>query len=225
MTKDKSLRGKIRFAELSNTGMVREHNEDAIGSNNDMGLLVLADGMGGYNAGDVASQLAVETIATRLMQFYQLPDSDVSTVPAVEAANDGIVLLAEYFGIYGNTVVLDHGYGLLTLYGHLSSIGVEVGLDAGAASDRGEVRQHEPQRRVGCPAGDGQRRHRLAAQAVDHPGGGRRHPCVAPARRVARRHRRKDEIRAPATPRDRLCRRERLPGRRRPRHRVAGAAA
>jgi protein phosphatase len=62
MTKDKSLRGKIRFAELSNTGMVREHNEDAIGSNNDMGLLVLADGMGGYNAGEVASGIAVQTI-------------------------------------------------------------------------------------------------------------------------------------------------------------------
>ena len=62
MKKDKSLRGKIKFAELSNTGMVREHNEDAIGSNNDMGLLVLADGMGGYNAGEVASGIAVQTI-------------------------------------------------------------------------------------------------------------------------------------------------------------------
>ena len=62
MSKDKSLRGKIKFAELSNTGMVREHNEDAIGSNNDMGLLVLADGMGGYNAGEVASGIAVQTI-------------------------------------------------------------------------------------------------------------------------------------------------------------------
>jgi protein phosphatase len=62
MSKEKSLRGKIRFAELSNTGMVREHNEDAIGSNNDMGLLVLADGMGGYNAGEVASGIAVQTI-------------------------------------------------------------------------------------------------------------------------------------------------------------------
>lgn len=43
------------------------------------------------------------------------------------AANDGTVVLAEYLGIYGNTVVLDHGYGLLSLYGHLSSFGVKVG--------------------------------------------------------------------------------------------------
>ena len=62
MNKDKSLRGKIKFAEITNTGMVRDHNEDAIGLNGDMGLLVLADGMGGYNAGEVASGIAVQTI-------------------------------------------------------------------------------------------------------------------------------------------------------------------
>lgn len=45
----------------------------------------------------------------------------------VTAANDGIVVLAEYFGIYGNAVVVDHGYGLLSLYGHLSRIGAKVG--------------------------------------------------------------------------------------------------
>jgi serine/threonine protein phosphatase PrpC len=62
MSKEKSLRGKIKFAEVTNTGMVREHNEDAIGLDSDMGLLVLADGMGGYNAGEVASGIAVQTI-------------------------------------------------------------------------------------------------------------------------------------------------------------------
>jgi protein phosphatase len=62
MSKSKSLRGKIQFAEVTHTGMVREHNEDAIGSNGDMGLMVLADGMGGYNAGEVASGIAVQTI-------------------------------------------------------------------------------------------------------------------------------------------------------------------
>ncbi len=57
-----SLRGKIHFAEITDTGMVREHNEDAIGSDSDIGLMVLADGMGGYNAGEVASGIAVQTI-------------------------------------------------------------------------------------------------------------------------------------------------------------------
>jgi murein DD-endopeptidase MepM/ murein hydrolase activator NlpD len=45
----------------------------------------------------------------------------------VTAANDGVVLQAEYFGIYGNAVVIDHGYGLLSLYGHLSRFGVKPG--------------------------------------------------------------------------------------------------
>jgi len=45
----------------------------------------------------------------------------------VEAANHGIVLFAGYLGIYGNTIILDHGYGLLSLYAHLSSIEVKVG--------------------------------------------------------------------------------------------------
>ena len=57
-----SLRGKIEYAELTDTGRVREHNEDAIGSNPDLGLMVLADGMGGYNAGEVASGIAVQIV-------------------------------------------------------------------------------------------------------------------------------------------------------------------
>ena len=57
-----TLRGKIDFAELTDTGRVREHNEDAIGSIGDIGLLVLADGMGGYNAGEVASGIAVQIV-------------------------------------------------------------------------------------------------------------------------------------------------------------------
>jgi murein DD-endopeptidase MepM/ murein hydrolase activator NlpD len=45
----------------------------------------------------------------------------------VAASNDGRVVSAEFFGIYGNAVVIDHGYGLLSLYGHLSSFAVKPG--------------------------------------------------------------------------------------------------
>lgn len=45
----------------------------------------------------------------------------------VPAANAGVVALAEYLGIYGNVVVIDHGFGLASLYGHLSEIEVEPG--------------------------------------------------------------------------------------------------
>jgi len=57
-----SLRGKIDFTEITDTGRVREHNEDAIGSDPDIGLMVLADGMGGYNAGEVASGIAIDIV-------------------------------------------------------------------------------------------------------------------------------------------------------------------
>ena len=63
-----SLRGKIEIAELTDTGRVREHNEDAIGSIPDIGLMVLADGMGGYNAGEVASGMAVKTTVDMVRQ-------------------------------------------------------------------------------------------------------------------------------------------------------------
>ncbi len=46
---------------------------------------------------------------------------------AIRASNRGKVVLARFFGIYGNAVVIDHGYGLMSLYGHLSSIGVKEG--------------------------------------------------------------------------------------------------
>ncbi|MDJ0814478.1 MAG: Stp1/IreP family PP2C-type Ser/Thr phosphatase [Woeseiaceae bacterium] len=58
-----SLRGKIEFAEITDTGRVRDHNEDAIGSDPELGLMVLADGMGGYNAGEVASGIAVQIVS------------------------------------------------------------------------------------------------------------------------------------------------------------------
>jgi murein DD-endopeptidase MepM/ murein hydrolase activator NlpD len=44
---------------------------------------------------------------------------------AVEAANSGIVAYADYLGIYGNAVIIDHGQGLFSLYGHLSAIQVQ----------------------------------------------------------------------------------------------------
>jgi len=52
--------------------------------------------------------------------------SDVQNSP-VEAANDGRVVWAKNLGIYGNCIVLDHGYGLQSIYGHLREINVKEG--------------------------------------------------------------------------------------------------
>jgi len=68
------LKGKIEFIELTDTGKVREHNEDAVGSDMSLGLLVLADGMGGYNAGEVASGMAVKTTVDMVRQGLKRED-------------------------------------------------------------------------------------------------------------------------------------------------------
>ncbi|MFB3926565.1 MAG: M23 family metallopeptidase [Syntrophales bacterium] len=46
---------------------------------------------------------------------------------SVEAANSGIILFTGYLGIYGNAVIIDHGLGLSSLYGHMDSIAVKEG--------------------------------------------------------------------------------------------------
>ena len=69
-----SLKSKLRVVGLTDTGKVREHNEDSISGDADSGLLVLADGMGGYKAGEVASGLAVKTIVGLVREQMQLQD-------------------------------------------------------------------------------------------------------------------------------------------------------
>jgi len=54
-------------------------------------------------------------------------DLSVTRQYPVEAANSGTVAFTGDLGIYGNTVILDHGLGLFTLYSHLSAIGVKAG--------------------------------------------------------------------------------------------------
>ncbi|HEU5075611.1 MAG TPA: M23 family metallopeptidase, partial [Polyangiaceae bacterium] len=54
-------------------------------------------------------------------------DLSVTKNYPVEAANSGTAAFVGELGIYGNTVILDHGLGLFTLYGHLSSFDVKVG--------------------------------------------------------------------------------------------------
>ena len=60
-------------------------------------------------------------------QYHLGYDLAVTQKYPIEAANDGVVLFAGDLGIYGNTVIIDHGLGVATLYGHMSSIDVKVG--------------------------------------------------------------------------------------------------
>ena len=59
--------------------------------------------------------------------FHLGYDLSVTKHYPIEAANSGTVAFTGDLGIYGNAVILDHGLGLFTLYGHMSSIDVKVG--------------------------------------------------------------------------------------------------
>ena len=55
----------LEVASLSHPGMVRSHNEDSVFVDGEAGIAMLADGMGGYNAGEVASGIAVNVVSQR----------------------------------------------------------------------------------------------------------------------------------------------------------------
>ncbi|MGK0170812.1 MAG: hypothetical protein ACI9W2_002539, partial [Gammaproteobacteria bacterium] len=58
----KSISGKIQFAGRTDVGRIREHNEDSIAIAAATGALIVADGMGGLRAGEVASAMAVRAL-------------------------------------------------------------------------------------------------------------------------------------------------------------------
>src|SRR3982751_1618628 len=98
----------LDIASLSHPGMVRTHNEDSVFVDGEAGLAVLADGMGGYNAGEVASGIAVDVVSSGLLPELasgrELSKVDVQTglthaalllQQQIAAANKGIYEAAQ----------------------------------------------------------------------------------------------------------------------------------
>ncbi|HSF07098.1 MAG TPA: peptidoglycan DD-metalloendopeptidase family protein [Methylomirabilota bacterium] len=75
-------------------------------------------------------------IDTQIHFGYDLASTKQAPVPA---ANNGTVVFAGPLTIYGNTIIIDHGLGLMTLYGHLSRIGVKVGDDVSKGQEIGRT--------------------------------------------------------------------------------------
>ena len=111
----------LEVVSATDPGMVRSNNEDSIASDVSRGLVVLADGMGGYNAGEVASGIATTVITTEMQQLldqnppYAIEESTGKTVAEnmlrnqIARANNSIYQAAQsqpqYAGM-GTTLVV-----------------------------------------------------------------------------------------------------------------------
>ena len=77
---------KFRSASLTDVGRKRDHNEDSFLVNEELGLYVVCDGMGGHAGGETASRLAVLTIERELISARLRPDDPfASEAPLAES--------------------------------------------------------------------------------------------------------------------------------------------
>lgn len=87
-----NLSDTLQIVRLTDIGLLRDHNEDVVASDAEIGLVVLADGMGGYKAGEVASEIAVLTIVAELKEaMLGLEPGQVDPVTEMQA--EGLMVM------------------------------------------------------------------------------------------------------------------------------------
>jgi len=114
---------RIRAAAESDVGRVRRSNEDAFGFDLDKGLFVVCDGVGGANAGEVASRSAVDSILARFPDKVSDPHAGGSSLHhAIQAANRSLYFAARRNSVYSGmatTVVAAHFDGVRMWIAHV----------------------------------------------------------------------------------------------------------
>ncbi len=91
---DAKLSAVIEYAGATDRGCVRRANQDIYALEGELGLFVVADGMGGARAGERASRIAVETIVASIREAAPQRSMEC-LIEAIRAANRGILRLAE----------------------------------------------------------------------------------------------------------------------------------
>lgn len=86
---------KLAVYGISDVGLAREHNEDSISWDIDLGLIMLADGMGGHNAGEVASDMAVSAIHDALLDVLTPDMLAANVIKCEDAVRESVVYANE----------------------------------------------------------------------------------------------------------------------------------
>jgi len=86
---------KISIHGISDVGMSRDHNEDSISWDNELDLVMLADGMGGHNAGEVASEMAVTSIRDALLDVLTPEMIETKVIKCLDAVRESVVYANE----------------------------------------------------------------------------------------------------------------------------------
>jgi len=111
---------ELEMAAATDVGQLRQRNEDEVLTLPEAGAAILADGMGGHQAGDEASRLAVEVIAEAIQ--HHDPDSEPALAQWLNAANRAILARAAADPAcqgMGATVVVAIRRGARLLFTHL----------------------------------------------------------------------------------------------------------
>jgi PPM family protein phosphatase len=143
----------LELAARTDCGRVRPNNEDCVGAASETGLAVLADGMGGHNAGEVASDMAVRFTMQALAADWAVrrkPETlsaESRLVAAIEQANDEIFRAARFQRGYhgmGTTLVAalwDGAHVSIAHVGDSRAYRLRAGQLALLTRDHTEVRQ------------------------------------------------------------------------------------
>ncbi|MCK5721921.1 MAG: Stp1/IreP family PP2C-type Ser/Thr phosphatase, partial [Gammaproteobacteria bacterium] len=129
---------------LTDEGLVREHNEDYISWSSESGLVILADGMGGHNAGEVASELAVTSIREALNEVLSPEIKDSCGMDFKEVVHEAVVYANDEINQHAKEHPECSGMGttiVMTLFHNDSVILASVGDSRIYRFRKGELKQ------------------------------------------------------------------------------------
>jgi len=135
---------KLDIFGLTDEGLVRDHNEDYISWSADFGLVILADGMGGHNAGEVASELAVTSVMDALEEVLSPDIKDACDMDFKEVVHEAVIFANDEINMHAKTHPECTGMGttiVMSLFHDDSVILASVGDSRIYRFRKGELKQ------------------------------------------------------------------------------------